>query len=61
MEDAYLKYPGGSQLYWDEVPLKLYIDQFHVQVRSCKMEDIIEIDTFEELQKVDPMYKETGV
>ena len=61
LEDAYLKYPGGSQLYWDEVPLKLYIDQFHVQVRSCKMEDIIEIDTFEELQKVDPMYKETGV
>lgn len=61
LEKAYLEYPGGSKLYWDEVPLKLYIDQFHVQVRPCLMEDIMEIDTFGELQEIEPMYKEIGV
>lgn len=60
LEKAYLEYPGGANLYWDEVPLKLYLDQFHVQVRECGMKDIMEIDTFKELQEMDPLYKQTN-
>ncbi len=61
LEKAYLEYPEGNKLYWDEVPLKLFIDQFHVQVRPCRMEDIMEIDTFGELQEIEPMYREIGI
>jgi len=48
---------AGKQYYWDEVALRYYIDQFKVRVRECSFDDIIEIDTFEELQALDGKYK----
>lgn len=56
VEETYRSNPNGRQLYWDEVALRLYIDQFHVQVRPCTMEDVSEIDTFQELKELDPSY-----
>lgn len=48
--------PGGKERYWDQVPLEYCIDNYKISVRPCKQEDIIEIDTFNELKAIDPAY-----
>ena len=48
--------PGGKEKYWDEVALRHYIDEYKIYARECTFDDIIEIDTFNELKKIDPNY-----
>lgn len=48
--------PGGRELYWEQVPLKVYRDRYKVAVRECREDDIVEIDTFNELKQLDPTY-----
>ncbi len=48
--------PGGKEKYWDQVPLLMFIDNYDVEIRECKMEDIVEIDTFRELKAIDKSY-----
>lgn len=48
--------PGGKEKYWDEVPLRECIEHYQILIRNVKKEDIIEIDTFNELKKIDPIY-----
>lgn len=48
--------PGGKERYWDEVALRYYINDYKVAVRECSFNDIIEIDTFNELKKLDSNY-----
>lgn len=48
---------GRRQLYWDQVPLEECISEFRVKTRHCGREDVIEIDTLEELKAVDPSYR----
>ena len=48
--------PGGKELYWDEVALSRHINEYDIRVRECSFDDIIEIDTFGELKKLDPTY-----
>lgn len=50
------KSPGGKEKYWDEVSLRDCISDYKVSVRSCKSEDIVEIDTFNELKQIDKIY-----
>lgn len=52
--------PGGKELYWEQVPLKIFKDHYKVQVRSCKQSDIVEIDTFKELKAIDKSYENYG-
>jgi len=49
--------PGGKSRYWDQVPLEYHIKDFKVEVRECRFEDIIEIDTFNELKQLDETYR----
>ena len=49
--------PGGKERYWDQVPLEYCIKNYEVEVRKCSFDDIIEIDTFNELKKIDDTYK----
>lgn len=51
-----IEMPGGRERYWDEVALRYCKDRYRVAIRECHREDLIEIDTFAELQKVDPAY-----
>ena len=51
-----LAMPGGKERYWDEVPLTYCADHYDVYVRECTPDDIVEIDTFKELQKLDTAY-----
>lgn len=48
--------PGGKERYWDQVPLEYHLADYTVHVRECLAEDIIEIDTFSELKKLDQTY-----
>ncbi len=48
--------PGGKEKYWDEVPLRDCINHYEVLVKNVKKGDIIEIDTFNELRQIDPIY-----
>ena len=48
--------PGGKEKYWDEVALRECIDNYKIRVKPVHKGDIIEIDTYNELKAVDPIY-----
>lgn len=48
--------PGGKEFYWEQVPLKVFKNEYKVAVRDCQDEDIVEIDTFRELKAIDKSY-----
>lgn len=50
--------PGGKEKYWDQVPLEVCKQNYNFSIRECGKNDIIEIDTFEELKEADPRYCE---
>lgn len=47
---------GGKEYYWEQVPLVYRKDHYKVEVRECFDKDIVEIDTFQELKKIDTAY-----
>lgn len=48
--------PGGKEKYWEQVILDVCKNNYNIYVRECKKEDIIEIDTFNELKAIDKTY-----
>ncbi len=48
--------PGGKERYWEQVPLAYKKEHYSVEILECLDEDIIEIDTFNELKKFDKTY-----
>ena len=48
--------PGGKERYWDQVPMVYKKENYKVHIRECQFEDVIEIDTFNELKKLDKLY-----
>ncbi len=54
--DTVFHSPGGKERYWDEVALKDCIDHYSVMVREVSLGDVVEIDTFNELKQIDPIY-----
>ena len=48
--------PGGKEKYWEQVILDIYKKNYHIYLRECKKDDIIEIDTFNELKAIDRTY-----
>lgn len=55
---AYETEENGKDLFWEFIPLVLYHDQYHVEIRQCSRADIMEIDNFYELCEVDLKYKD---
>jgi CTP:phosphocholine cytidylyltransferase-like protein len=49
--------PGGKERYWDQVPLEYCLNHYTVEVRECTFDDIVEIDSYTDLKKIDPAYK----
>lgn len=47
----------GKQIFWDDVALNWYPDDFNVQARECTFDDVCEIDTFAELRDIDDSYR----
>lgn len=48
--------PGGKEKYWEQVQLVERKENYKFQIRECKREDIVEIDTFNELKQIDKAY-----
>ena len=48
--------PGGKERYWEQVPLVYKKERYAVEVCECHEEDIVEIDTFNELKAIDKTY-----
>lgn len=48
--------PGGKERYWEQVPLVFCKDHYRVEIRPCRDDDIVEIDTFRELKALDKTY-----
>lgn len=49
--------PGGKERYWDQVPLEYCLGNYTVEVRECTFDDIVEIDSFSDLKRLDPTYR----
>ena len=48
--------PGGKERYWDQVSLEYCLKNYQVEVRPCTFDDIIEIDTYNDLKNIDHTY-----
>jgi len=46
-----------KQRFWDDVPCVLRRDNYEVHVEECSFDDVDEIDSFAELQQIDPRYR----
>ena len=55
IKEAY-EMPGGKELFWTQIPLSVFHDNYQVEVRECREGDIVEIDTFRELKEIDRSY-----
>ncbi|MEG2081974.1 MAG: CTP--phosphocholine cytidylyltransferase, partial [Oscillospiraceae bacterium] len=48
--------PGGHERYWDQVALEYFISEYKVAVNPCTFDDIVEIDSYSDLKKIDSNY-----
>ena len=48
--------PGGKERYWDQVPLEYFLKRYKVEIRRCTFDDVIEIDTYSDLKRLDSTY-----
>lgn len=48
---------GNRQIYWDNIPMTYYPQEYKLRIRKMKREDIIEIDGLDELVKIDSGYQ----
>ena len=49
--------PDDRQIFWGTIPLIHKNAEYNVYVRTCRVEDATEIDTFDELKAVDKSYE----
>lgn len=47
---------NGAKHYWDDVPLLVRRENYKVAIRDCTRDDVVEIDSFEELKQIDKAY-----
>ncbi len=52
-----LKNPANEQIFLEAVPLKLYPEHYKLYIRRLQKEDVIEVDTYQELQQLDQSYR----
>ena len=50
----------NHDIYWDDVAMFKYPDQFNLTVHKVGPNDIIEIDSLDELKALDSSYKTVG-
>ena len=48
--------PGGKERYWDQAPLEYFANEYSVSIRECTFDDITEIDSYQDLKKLDSVY-----
>lgn len=48
--------PGGKERFWDQVALEYCQGNYRVEVRECSFDDIVEVDSYSDLKKLDRTY-----
>ena len=48
---------GNRQIYWDDIPMFVHFKDFKLSITEISKEDIIEIDSYDELCELDDTYK----
>ena len=51
--------PDGKEYFWEFVPLVLRKERYRVEIRPCRKQDIVEIDSYFELAQLDEAYGKT--
>ena len=46
----------AKQIFWDDVAIERCPENYEIHVRRCDPEDIVEIDDFDDLRRIDPAY-----
>lgn len=46
-----------KQRFWDDVPCIIRRDNYKIYIEECTFDDVVEIDSFQELQEIDQRYK----
>lgn len=49
---------NNRQIYWDDVAMFCYPEQYRLGIKEMQPGDIIEIDSLDELAAIDPVYKD---
>ena len=57
LKRVYTVVPDGKQRYWETVPNQVFQGSYKIKILPCKPEDIVEIDTFDELKALDNSYR----
>ena len=52
-----MKKKKNTQIYWDDVALFCYPEEYQLGIREMDREDILEIDNLYELIQIDPSYQ----
>ena len=47
----------NRQIYWDDVPMFCYPQEYHLGIREMHRDDIVEVDSIAELVKLDSSYR----
>ncbi len=47
----------NTTIFWDDIALFRYPDEYRLGIKAMEADDVIEVDTLEELIKLDPSYK----
>lgn len=55
LEEEFIK-NKNTQIYWDDIPLNLHIKEYELGIQTMKSDDIVEIDSLDELIQVDKKY-----
>lgn len=48
---------NNKQIYWDDVPMFVHFDEYNLGIRLIDHEDIFEIDSYDDLVRLDSSYK----
>ena len=56
-ETVYTEYENGRDYFWEFIPFVLMKENYRVEIRPCRKQDIVEIDNYYELRQLDPGYK----
>ena len=51
-------YTGNRHLYWDDVAMFKHFEEFSLGITPMDRDDVVEIDSFDELVRVDASYKD---
>ncbi len=55
IKDSY-EMPGGKERFWDRVAFEYYKNEYRIEIRECEEGSVVEIDTFNELKRIDKSY-----